>query len=141
MRTSVLLLIVISLLGCSSKKTEKDKEKEKSELWSVKFAEAVLHESDSLIYYLIDEPKYEYDHAFLGDAIYKLKDIDSKYAEYLKSYIDYFLHEDGEIDGHKISNYNIDRVRPGLSMLTLYDDFGEEKYKRGIETLMEHMKG
>jgi len=78
-----------------------------------------MHEADSLIYFQRETPKYEYDYALLGDAIYKLKDIDPKYGTYMKNYIDYFLHDDGQIDGQKTSDYNIDRVRPGNSMITL----------------------
>ncbi len=100
-----------------------------------------MHEADSLIYYQRETPKYEYDYALLGDAIYKLKDIDPKYGAYMKNYIDYFLHDDGEIDGQKTSDYNIDRVRPGNSMITLYRDYGDEKYKKGIETLVTQMEG
>jgi unsaturated rhamnogalacturonyl hydrolase len=140
MKTSILLLFLVALLGCNSKQTKRTSEiKEPS--WAVKFAESVINEADSLIYYQREKPKYEYDYAFLGDAIYKLKDVDSKYAAYMKGYIDYLLHDDGEIDGHKMSDYNIDRVRPGNSMITLYKKYGDEKYKLGIETLVEQMKG
>lgn len=140
MRTSFLLLLFVILFGCNSNHT-KSKTEIKETLWSVKFAESVLNEADSLIYYQRQNPKYEYDYAFLGDAVYKLKDIDPKYGAYLKDYIDYFLHENGEIDGHKLSDYNIDRVRPGNSMITLYKKTGDEKYKLGIETLVEQMNG
>lgn len=139
MKTAPLFFLFIALLGCGSKQTS-TKPEESEQLWSVKFAEAVLNEADSLIYYQREKPKYEYDYAFLGDAIYKLKDIDPKYCAYLKDYIDYFLHENGKIDGHKLSDYNIDRVRPGNSMITLYKEYGEKKYKLGIETLVKQMK-
>ena len=50
---------------------------------------------------------------------------DPKYGQYLKDYIDYFLHDDGTIDGHKTSDYNLDRVRPGNSMISLFEDYGD----------------
>ncbi|WP_297088200.1 glycoside hydrolase family 88 protein [uncultured Draconibacterium sp.] len=140
MRTTILLLFVVALMGCNSNQS-KNKSEQPEPSWAVKFAESVLNEADSLIYYQREKPKYEYDYAFLGDAVYQLKDIDAKYGVYLKAYIDYFLHADGEIDGHKMSDYNIDRVRPGNSMITLYKATGDEKYKRGIETLVEQMQG
>jgi unsaturated rhamnogalacturonyl hydrolase len=130
-----LLLIALSL-GCTSPKTRDTKEL----YWAIQFADAVMHRADNLIYYHRDQPKYEYDYAFLGDAIYKLKDIDPKHAQYMKDYIDYFLHDDGSISGQKHSDFNIDRVRPGNSMITLYEDYGDEKYKLGIETLVHQME-
>ena len=140
MKTFVLLTIVTVIFGYTSIKSGKKTTPDKQDLWSVQFAEAVMHQADSMIYYLREQPKYEYDYAFLGDAIYKLKDIDSKYSNYMKAYIDYFLHENGKIDGHKLSDYNIDRVRPGNNMITLYKDIGDKKYKLGIETLVNQME-
>ena len=130
------LLLIALFLSCASSKTKDTKELS----WAIQFADAVMHRADSLIYYHRDKPKYEYDYAFLGDAIYKLRAIDPKYGAYLKDYIDYFLHDDGSIDGHKHTDFNIDRVRPGNSMISLYIDYGDEKYKLGIETLVHQME-
>ncbi|WP_340111363.1 glycoside hydrolase family 88/105 protein [Maribellus mangrovi] len=130
------LLFIAVFLGCNTPKTEDTKEL----YWATQFADAVMHRADSLIYYHREKPKYEYDYAFLGDAIYKLKDIDPKYGRYMKDYIDYFLHDDGSISGQKHSDFNIDRVRPGNSMITLFEDYGDEKYKLGIETLVHQME-
>jgi len=134
MKRTFLFVLLLVIFGCSPKsKIEKP-------LWSVKFAESTLLTSDSLIYYQSNIPIYGYDYAFLGDAIYKLKDIDSKYGAYMKNYIDYFLNEDGKIDRYNISDYNLDMIRPGNCMITLYKDFGDEKYKRGIETLIKQIE-
>ncbi len=132
------LFLSVILLLITSSGINKPVEKEKT--WSVKFANAVMHEADSLIYYLREKPKYEYDYAFLGDAIYKLKNVDAGYGKYMKDYIDYFLKEEGKISGHKLSDYNIDRVRPGNSMITLYLETGEPKYKNAIEILVNQME-
>src|SRR5690554_2896190 len=112
---------------------------EKKPEWALKFADAVLHRSDSLIYYDRDRPKYEYDYALLGSAIDMLKHYDTKYSEYSKAYIDYFVQEDGTINGYKLSDYNIDRIRPGLNMLELYERTGQEKYKKAVQTLVSQM--
>jgi unsaturated rhamnogalacturonyl hydrolase len=103
-------------------------------------ADAVMTRYDSLIHYNGNKPKYEYDLAFLGMAIDKLGSIDKKYSDYMKSYIDYFVQDDGTINGHKLSDYNIDRVRPGFNMLELYERTGDEKYKKAIITLVSQME-
>ncbi len=140
MKTSLLLLILIALFGCTPKKTDKKNKVNKQPLWSVQFAESAMHQADSLIHYQANTPRYGYDYCFLGDAIYKLNNIDAKYGNYLKNYIDYFLHEDGSIEGYKLSDYNIDKIRGGNSMITLYKKYGDEKYKKGIETLLKQVK-
>jgi len=139
MRTSIILLIIFTMVGCNnSKKKRVTSEPEIS--WAIQFADAIMSKHDSLIYYNGAKPKYEYDYAFLGMAIDKLGAIDKKYSEYAKAYIDYFVQDDGTIKGHKISNYNIDRIRPGNNMIDLYKQTGEQKYKVAIETLVTQMR-
>jgi unsaturated rhamnogalacturonyl hydrolase len=95
---------------------------------------------DSLIYYNNGSPKFEYDYSFLGSAIDKLGTLDKKYSEYMQDYVNYFVQEDGTIYNYKISDYNIDRIRPGLNILTLYERTGEEKYKIAAEAILEQAK-
>ncbi len=138
MKIPILFLMFVFFCGCSSVKKERDNQKDL--YWAVLFADGVMHRSDSLIYYLRDKPKYEYDYAFLGSAIDKLGGIDKKYSDFMQSYIDYFVGDGGGIKGYKLTDYNIDRVRPGLNMIELYKRTGEEKYKIAIETLISQMK-
>lgn len=139
MKLSALILIIAMLFGCASK-TKTPVAEQKQISWAVKMANAVMTRYDSLVTYNGKTPKYEYDLAFLAGAIDKLGSTDPKYSEYAQAYIDYFVQEDGTINGHKLEDYNIDRVRPGLNMLELYSQTGEEKYKTAIETLVNQMK-
>ncbi|HYQ56184.1 MAG TPA: glycoside hydrolase family 88 protein, partial [Draconibacterium sp.] len=139
MKISILFLLITVLLGCNTKQSKNTTETE-PELWSVKFAETVMYTADSLMNYHSSRPNFGYDIAFLGDAIYKLKDIDPKYAAYLKNHVDYFVNDDGSIKRYKMSDYNIDNIRPGNSIITLYQQYGDEKYRLGAETLVEQMK-
>lgn len=138
MRIYSTILLLAMFAACSLKQQPKPDTNEIS--WAVKFADAVMSRHDSLIYYNGNKPKYEYDLAFLGSAIDQLGNIDKKYADYMKSYIDYFVQKDGTINGHKLTDYNIDRIRPGLNMLDLYERTGDKKYKIAIETLVSQME-
>ncbi len=131
------ILYLLFSCGQQSKTTEVDQQPDS---WAVQFADAVMTRHDSLINYNGNKPKYEYDLAFLGSAIDKLGNTDKKYSDYMKAYIDYFVKEDGSIVGHKLTDYNIDRVRPGLNMLELYARTGDEKYKKAAETLVSQME-
>jgi unsaturated rhamnogalacturonyl hydrolase len=133
------VLIFVLILGSPSK-TDPTKTKQYENNWAIRFADAVMTRHDSLIYYNHNQPKYEYDYAFLGSAIDRLGNRDKKYSDYMKGYIDYFVREDGTINGYKLLDYNIDRVRPGLNMLELYKRTGEEKYKKATEMLISQME-
>jgi unsaturated rhamnogalacturonyl hydrolase len=109
--------------------------------WSVKMADNVIGQYDSLIHYLNPtKVKWEYDYAFLGQAIDRLGNIDAKYSKYMADYINYFVNEDGSIKQYKLSDFNIDRVNPGKNVITLYKRTGEDKYKRVIEQLVQQMR-
>lgn len=138
MKAYYLLLIPLLLLGCNL--SDKAQENQKELCWATRFADAVMHRSDSLIYYLRGKPKYEYDYAFLASAIDKLGEVNEKYSDYARAYIDYFVQEDGTINGYKLSDYNIDRIRPGLNILKLYERTGEEKYLKALKTLVSQME-
>jgi len=133
-----LLFIPLFQFGCNL--TDRGQESQKEFYWATRFADAVMNRSDSLIYYLRDTPKYEYDYAFLASAIDKLGEVDEKYPDYARAYIDYFVQEDGSIKGYKLSDYNIDRIRPGVNMLKLYERTGEGKYLKAVETLVSQME-
>ncbi len=136
MKYFMILIAIVFTSACNSMPDEK----EVKPVWAVKFADAVMHRSDSLIYYDRDKAKYEYDYALLGSAIDLLGEFDPRYSAYMQAYIDYFVQDDGTIESYKLSDYNIDRVRPGLNMLVLYERTGEEKYKTAAETLVNQME-
>ena len=139
MKPTLLIFLICLLTACNARKNEKTIQTE-SQSWAVKFADAIMARHDSLVYYNGNRPKYEYDYALLANVIDQLGETDSKYSEYAKAYIDYFVQEDGKINGHKLEDYNIDRIRPGLNMIDLYQRSGDEKYKIAIETLVGQME-
>ncbi len=135
-----LFIIVVLFVAGTCQITAKASVKNEKPAWAVKFADAVMNRYDSLVYYQRDKPKYEYDFALLGSAVARLGKYDQKYLDYMQEYIDYFVHADGTIDGYKMSDYNLDRVRPGYNMLTLYEKTGDKKYKLAAEKLVEQME-
>jgi unsaturated rhamnogalacturonyl hydrolase len=133
-------MLMLSGLLVTCNTSQNNKEAKDELVWATRMADAVMHASDSLIYYQRDNPKYEYDFAFLASAIDRLGEENKKYSDYARAYIDYFVREDGSIKGYKYSDFNIDRVRPGLNILTLYQGTGETKYRVAADTLASQMK-
>lgn len=142
--SSFIILICLSfLLGCSNSQQKSptvEHEKKVSDLWSVKMANSVIAKSDSLIWYKdLPKPKWTYDLAFLGQAIDKLGYHDTIYNQYAQAYIDYFIQEDGTVNGYKFYDYNLDNINPGKHVITLYKRTGAEKYRIAIEQFYQQI--
>lgn len=83
---------------------------------------------------------WDYDVAYLGNAIKRLSTLDPKYAAYADKYINRFVDSDGSIVNYDKEEYNIDNVNPGKNLFALYEETGGEKYKIAMDSLIEQMK-
>lgn len=109
--------------------------------WSVKMANSVMNLHDSLIYFDGRERiKWQYDVAMLAMTIDKLGEIDQKYSDYMESYFEYFIGNDGSVKNYNITEYNIDRINPAKSLFTLYKRTGKEKYNKAIHQFVTQME-
>ncbi len=57
-----------------------------------------------------------------------------KYLDFSKDFIDCFVQEDGSIKTYDPKEYNLDNVNQGKNLFILYDIFGDEKYRKAIDT-------
>ena len=64
---------------------------------------------------------------------------DEKYLSFSKNFIDWFVQEDGSIKTYDPKEYNLDNVNQGKNLFTLYDIFGDEKYRKAIETIRSQL--
>lgn len=135
-----LSLLPLMLLGCGN--TGKNMPATTpDEKWYVRMANSVMDQNDSLIYYLGSrQPKWQYDVAFLGQAIDKLGSIDQKYSKYMEDYINHFIQEDGSVLDYKIEEYNVDRINPAKNIITLYKRTGDSLYREILEQFVAQMK-
>jgi unsaturated rhamnogalacturonyl hydrolase len=87
-------------------------------------------------------PKWNYCHGLVLMAIQKMyeKTEDKKYDDYVKSYADTMLLENGyNILTYSPENYNIDMINSGKFLFGLYKETGDEKYKNALELLRNQM--
>lgn len=59
---------------------------------------------------------------------------EAKYLNYIKNYIDGYVDSNGNIN-FKSSDNNLDHLHPGWLLITLYEETGEEKYKKAAENI------
>ncbi|MFA9388442.1 MAG: glycoside hydrolase family 105 protein [Prolixibacteraceae bacterium] len=140
-KLSILLLVASLLFGCKSQHSKTEQTTETQEKWSIKMADAVMTRYDTLAYYNNrTSVGWSYDVAMLGMAINQMGNIDKKYSSYLKTYMDMFVDENGQIPKYNLSAYNIDNINPAKNLLILYRQTGEEKYAKAIPQFIQQME-
>jgi unsaturated rhamnogalacturonyl hydrolase len=88
-------------------------------------------------------PKWNYCHGLVLSAIQQTyeKTGDTKYYDYIKSYADTMIIEDGDvIRTYDPAGYNIDMINSGKFLFALYQESGDEKYRNALALLFEQMK-
>ena len=65
---------------------------------------------------------------------------DSRYRNFVKNYIDYFITEEGRILTYEEDDYNLDSINEGRALFPLYDIYREEKYIKAIKALFRQLK-
>ncbi len=65
---------------------------------------------------------------------------DNKYLDFVKSFVDYYVHEDGTILGYDKEKYSTDDVSETRVLFDLYEYTNEEKYLKAINLVYEQIK-
>ena len=88
-------------------------------------------------------PNFEYDIIGLQpmafDELAKVTG-EEKYQQVIHKVTGSFIKDDGDIRGYKIENYNIDAIKPGRVVLRLFQQTGEEKYRKAAELLNKQLQ-
>lgn len=111
--------------------------------WSERMALSIMARNPDPIYLdFRTEPKWEYTFGLVLKSIQLVGETtgDEEYLEYVETYFDKMINEDGSIELYDITNFNIDRVMPGRNLFKLYEDTGNKKYKIAMEELRYHLK-
>lgn len=86
--------------------------------------------------------KWAYDQGVILEgieAIWKRTKSDV-YFKYMQKSMDFFVTKDGEISRYKKADYNIDNVKNGRTLLSLYKLTGEKKYFKAATLLWDQLK-
>ena len=65
---------------------------------------------------------------------------DPKYYNFIKSGMDFWFDEKGNLTKYDADEYNIDHITPGRAILTLYRVTNDEKYKKAAELIRSQLK-
>jgi unsaturated rhamnogalacturonyl hydrolase len=86
--------------------------------------------------------KWTYDQGVILEgvsAVWK-QTADPAYFNYIMHSMDFFIQNDGTIQTYKPSEFNIDNVKSGTSLLTLYRVTGKEKYWKAATILRDQLR-
>jgi len=113
--------------------------------WSQRMLATIMtNNADSLAY--VKEGKdarWEYEMGVILQATEQVwyRTADDRYFQYIQKNMDRYVSADGDIRTYKKSNYNIDYITPGRSLLLLAQQTlpGKEKYKKAADLLRQQL--
>jgi unsaturated rhamnogalacturonyl hydrolase len=135
-----IIFVLLATIMAGSFRMPGMKESQNESKWSIKMANTILARSDSLIYYVDRNPKWAYDVAFLGMAIDRLGNANTRYSEYMENWVNHFVRSDGSVVDYKLTEYNLDRILPGRNIITVYKRNNNPKYKIALDNFIEQLK-
>ena len=110
--------------------------------WSVRMAEAQMTRlGDRLAWKEQGGGKWDYTAGLFTLSLLKLNEhvANPAYVEFTKSAIGSFINSEGQIQGYKLEDYNIDNINPGKTVLALYQLTKDEKYRKAAALLRKQL--
>ncbi len=114
-----------------------------SEKWSVRMTDSeIARHPESWMLDFSKKPKWGYCQGLETYAIYEVYKAtgNKKYFDFVKSFGDTMVYADGSIRTYEFNKFNIDNIAGGKTLLALYKETGEERYKKAADLLREQMR-
>ncbi|MBK9336287.1 MAG: glycoside hydrolase family 88 protein [Lewinellaceae bacterium] len=129
-----MLLTLCAAVPCSAQT--------QAEPWSVRMAATLMAaHPDSFCYDKTKPARWDYE---LGLYMKSLEQLwrqtgDGAYFHYIRKQMDFYIQPDGDIRTYKTEVYNIDHITPGRPVLLLWQQTGQEKYRKAAELLRRQL--
>ncbi|MES2920343.1 MAG: glycoside hydrolase family 88 protein [Verrucomicrobiota bacterium] len=110
--------------------------------WSVRMADSeTTRLGDKLAWRADRKSKWDYTAGLFTLSLLKLNEKvpTPAYVDFGKDAIGSFIDGDGNIQGYKLEDYNIDNVAPGKTVIALYEITKEERYKKCADLLRKQL--
>jgi len=110
--------------------------------WSIRMADSdIKRNPEGWMLDFSKTPRWNYCNGLVCTSLEKLWKAkgETKYYEYIKKYADDLILPDGTIKTYALDNYNIDAVNSGKILFALYEQTGDSKYQKAIQTLRTQM--
>ncbi len=104
--------------------------------WSVRMADSIMKQHPLLS----KRWHYEPGVALLAIKQVWLKTGEQRYFDFIQRNLDEFVHPDGDIRTYRLEEYNLDQINEGRLLFLLYDETGDERYKRAAYLLRQQLR-
>ena len=134
MRTK-LFLIILSVASVVSMEAQTK--------YSVKLTDSEIKRNpESWMLDFSAKPKWNYCHGLELQAIFQTwqQTFDQKYYDYVYSFADLMVEQDGLIKTYKPLEYNIDRVNSGKFLFPMYALTKQERFKKALDLMRDQMR-
>ncbi|MBD7968549.1 glycoside hydrolase family 88/105 protein [Paenibacillus gallinarum] len=110
--------------------------------WATKVAASIMERTPKLYEGEGYNGKWSYDYGVILKGFAKLWQItgEAQYFQYIRDNMDHFIQDDGTIRGYRQEEYNIDHINNGKLLFVLYNETGEEKYKKAAALLRDQLR-
>ena len=111
--------------------------------WSMRMADSeTARRGDKLAWRAGRNVKWDYTAGLFTLSLLKLNEKvpTPAYVEFSKDAIGSFISEDGQIQGYKPDEYNIDNIAPGKTVIALYELTKDERYKKCADLLRKQLE-
>ena len=100
--------------------------------WAIQTADSIMERTPKLYEDKGKKGKWSYDYGVIlkGFELLFKQTGDRKYLQFIQDNMDYFIQEDGSIQGYRLDEYNIDHINNGKLLFLLYKETKQEKYKQ-----------
>lgn len=111
--------------------------------WSVAMADSeIVRLGDKRAWRPGRNVKWDYTAGLFTLALLKLNQHvpDPQFVEFSKDTIGSFITKDGNIQGYKVEEYNIDNIAPGKTVIALYELTKEPRYRKCADLLRKQLE-
>lgn len=140
-KLTMITAVVLLTISCATRDVDEIGEKGLS--MSVKMADSeMVHFPNPSTVDFNPKGKWNYTGGLIAQSMIKVwkETGDEKYFNYAKGYADNFINENGEIRTYKRSDFNIDKINSGKFLFDLYEETGDDRYKKAIYILRDQLR-
>ena len=144
------LTLLLLAIGCKGNDKKKEADRDHALLvpkelkWSERMMRSEMQRNpEAWTLDFVTKYKWEYTHGLMLLACQRLdeKYPDPSYRAYIKDWYDLMIDDSAKVMTYDMDIYNIDRIKPGSALFTLYDQTGDQRYRKVIEQLREQLRG
>lgn len=116
------------------------------DLWSVRMVDSMIKRSP-LAWQMrphknLSQPQWQYTYglALLATQRVYAETGDPAHFQYITTWVDSLIDENGRIRHYEITDFNIDSVNAGKLLFALYEETGDERYRTAMDALRRQLE-